>query len=212
MNILNSTLPPHKVFRLILESEYQDLQQYIYESLEAIKKGEERVKKSQEIIKLQVMDSDRIDPIFIQVTPFLFKHSLFISVYSFWEFAIKKFSLLTTHKFPEYKRRVSNLEKAYQFYSYFINDIHLEKNKLDEHWEAMNIFRDIRNSIIHHNSYLGKNISSKSQDFIKHDPRIHVDEFYGFKIQDDSLIMELMNVSQNFVFELIDQYDAKHCQ
>jgi hypothetical protein len=202
--------PSHKVFRKIIESEFTDLEMYIYDSLEAIKKSEGRVKKTIDISTSWEENPALANPVFIQVTPFLFKHSLFISVYSFWEFAIKKFSLITIEKFPQYKRRVANLEKAYQFYSYFIDELKLNNTMLNKDWESMNIFRDIRNSIIHHNSYLGKNISLKSQKFIKSDPRIHLDEFYGFKIQDDGLILELMEVSKNFVFTLIDEYDSKY--
>jgi hypothetical protein len=205
----------HLLFRQMLELEFEDLERYIKESLALLKKSEAGKEYLNKELKSSIQNNgneiktgeDKNQ--FLRTTPFLLKHSLFISVYSFMEYSLKKICEIAASKLNQYERRVSNFEKVHQFYSFLINEIQIDKQKVEADWIKLNIFRDLRNSIIHYNSNIGKNISSRTYDFIKADARIEFEEPRGFIIK-DILILELIETSKKFLFTLMDEYHSKH--
>jgi len=139
----------------------------------------------------------------------LFIHSLFISAYSFFEHSLKKFSEVVALQSNISKRRVFNFEKVHQYFSYLTNDLGLDRKAILELWDQMNIYRDIRNSIMHHNSSIGKNISTRTYQFLREDDRIEFIEPAGFKIKNELLILDLINTSKHLLMHLMDQYIIK---
>lgn len=137
-------------------------------------------------------------------TSFILRHALFISVYSFMEYSLRKLTLALAEP-TSYKRRVSEFDKVYQYHSFLVNEMKLDKNRVEEDWEKLNIFRDIRNAIVHYNATIVKNINPKSFQFIEEDPRIFFEEPRTFKILDDGLVLELIEVSKRFLKGLTDQ-------
>jgi hypothetical protein len=212
----NTNSPDHRLFRQMLEIEFDDLGKYIQESLAALRKGE--AEKEQRVQDLEFMIQANEDKLqlgkeknhFLGSSPFMLKHSFFIAVYSFMEYSLKKICEIAASHLNQHERRVSNFEKVHQFYSFLIDEVKLDKNKVEVDWIKLNIFRDLRNSIIHYNSSIGKNISAKTYNFIKEDVRIEFEEPRVFKIKDDGLILELMETSKNFLLTLIDEYDQKY--
>lgn len=210
---MNNEVPlkQYQLFRQMLEMEYDDLERYIGESLLALKRNELEADQKYQDLKSRTQASwENTSFLYSHVTPYLLKHSLFISAYSFIEYSLKKFCEMAASQRNQYKRRVSNLQKIYQFYSFLTNEVQLDKQKTSEDWEKLNIFRDLRNCIVHYNSSIGKNISAKSYDFIKEDSRIQLEEPKGFHIKDDALILELIAVSKRFLFTLMDEYHQKN--
>lgn len=216
MKVSEECLKQHQLFRQMLEREILDLHKYLEESLQVLKKNE--IGWMQKYKEMDLAPSDRKNDIdtepaaslYFRSTPFLLKHSLFISVYSFLEFSLKKYCEVVTCGFLKYRRRVINYEKVHQFYSFLTDDLKLDKQRVEEDWQKLNIFRDIRNSIVHHNSTIGKNISAKTYEYIKEDPRIIFEEPKGFRISDDDLILELLHVSEKFLFTLMDEFNATY--
>lgn len=137
---------------------------------------------------------------------FILRHALFISVYSFMEHSLRQLTLALAEP-TSYKRRVSEFDKVYQYYFFLMNEMKLDKNRVEEDWEQLNIFRDIRNAIVHYNATIVKNINPRSFQFIEEDPRILFEEPRTFKILNDELVLELVEVSKRFLKGLMDQFD-----
>jgi hypothetical protein len=198
----------HKLFRQMLEMEFASLEHYLVESLAALKSSESKLAEKYLSINSQRKEEGTVT--YSGLSPYLLKHSLFISVYSFFEYSLKSFSQLVTSQLHQYKRRVSDFEKVHQYYSFLINEVQLDKLKTDDDWKKMNIFRDLRNSMVHYNSTIGKNISTKTYEFIQQDSRILFEEPRGFKIKDDALILELIEVSKRLMIVLLEDFERKY--
>jgi hypothetical protein len=206
----------HELFRQMLAIEFEELERYIRASLAALETNDvDLEQKYQELESRTKAKGDegfsREESFrFLSAVPFMLKHSLFISVYSFMEYSLKTFCELTAFQMNQHVRRVADFEKVHQYYSFLINDVQLDKRKVEEEWLKLNIFRDLRNSIVHYNSTIGKNISAKTYAFIKEDSRIEFEEPRGFKIKDDTLILELIGLSKRFLFTLMEEYQKKY--
>ncbi|MBX9850445.1 MAG: hypothetical protein K2X86_01665 [Cytophagaceae bacterium] len=174
----------YKVFSQFLDTEFSMLESKIKQALKISDKG----------------DSD---------TDYILRHSFFISVYSFTEYALKRFCEMVADNTP-YKRRVGGFEKMHQHYSFLVNEMKFDQAKSEKEWEMLNVYRDIRNSIVHYNSTIGKNISSASYRFITSSEHIQFEEPHTFRLKDDALIMVLIQVSKRFLNGLMDEYDLKN--
>lgn len=200
----------HLAFRQVLEIEYQDLEGYFQSSLSALRRSEEeRMQSYESLPKALSQDKDAIQ-FFAHAGPFLLKHALFISAYSFMEYSLKKFCEIASAELKMHQRRVSEFEKVYQYYFFLINDLKISKEKLEDDWDKLNIFRDLRNSMVHYNSTIGKNISAKTYDFITTDSRIQFEEPRAFYIKDEALIMEVLKVSRRFLVSLMEEYERSY--
>lgn len=203
--VRGNTLASSLLFRQLLEIEFRELDKYTSDSLTALKKNETAWDQKYQLLKNQ--PEGVADPlVHFHVSPFLFKHSLFIAVYSFMEYSLKKFCEVVASEQQKHQRRVSEFDKVFQYYSFLTDDLKLDKAQTEQEWKQLNIFRDIRNSIIHYNSSIGKNISSKTYEFLVNDQRVEMDGSNGFRIKHDSLVTEVIQVSAKFLFALIDQY------
>lgn len=200
-----NTYPSSLQFRQLLETEFHELERYTSESLKVLKKNETDWDLKYQHLKDQAGGA-AVPLLQFHVSPFLFKHSLFIAVYSFMEYSLKICCGVVAAEQQKHQRRVSGFEKVFQYYSFLTDDLKLDKAQTEEEWKQLNIFRDIRNSIVHYNSFIGKNISSKTYEFLVNDRRIEMDGSNGFRIKDDSLVTEVIQVSAKFLFTLIDQY------
>jgi hypothetical protein len=200
----------------MLEMEFGNLEESLKDSLSVLKINEEKQEGKYKELRSNIKTSgDQVSSIpgsnqLFPTTPFLLKHSFFISTYSLMEYFLKNFCEIAASELSKHKRRVSNFEKVHQFYSFLIDEIQLDKNKTEGDWKKLNIFRDIRNSIIHYNSSIGKNISPTTYIFLKEDDRIEFQEPRGFIIKDVQLIYELLHLSKRFLLTLIDDYHQRY--
>jgi hypothetical protein len=211
LNRQSSNKEQHHLFHKKLEVEFHDLEIYIAKSLALLKQSEPKPRERQHQENIQEQEgSDEVLFQNLSITQFLIKHSLFISVYAFMEYSLKGFCEIVASQLGKHERRVSNFEKVHQYYSFLTNEIKLDKRNTDREWTKLDVFRDLRNSIIHYNSTLGKNISTKTYVFIKEDPRIEFEEPRGFRIKDEALIVDLIETSKFFLFALIEEYNQKY--
>lgn len=206
-------------FRGLIGSECAGLEKYMAAALQMLKTSEEAYEHEKEVVKNNfTTPSDGLPEEqrgeqgeeagwqYMHATPYLLKHSLFISAYSFLEFSLKKICAFVTEVEGERHRRVVNFEKVYQLYDFLTVDLKLDRSRFEAEWKKLNIFRDIRNSILHHNSTIGKNISTKTYEYIRQDGRIRFDEPKGFRIEEDDIIYELIEVSRRFLLGILDAY------
>lgn len=213
MNSKDTSQPSHHVLKTLLELEYAEMEYQVAILFQQLKYATPIQTESttsnyskNELIDLLSSSNIRYYP---QSTTELFIHSLFISAYSFFEHSLKKLSEIVAIQTNISKRKVLNFEKVHQYFSYLTNDIGLDRNEILETWDKMNIYRDIRNSIMHHNSSIGKNITSHTYQFLKEDDRIEFIEPGGFRIKNEQLIMDLISSSKLIMLHLINQLDEK---
>jgi hypothetical protein len=200
----------------MLGIEFEELERYIRSSLGTLKTNEAETGHKYRDLKpiMKTGDAEAFSkeepPQFSGTVPFMLRHSLFITVYSFMEYSLKVFCETAASQMNQHERRVSNFEKVHQYYSFLMNELQLEKQKVEDDWQKLNIFRDLRNSIVHYNSDIGKNISAKTYTFIREDVRIEFNEPRAFRIKDDALILEQIEVSKRFLFTIMDEYHKKY--
>jgi hypothetical protein len=214
MNSMDTPLNSHIVLKALLELEYAEMEYQVSILVQQLKNRTPIKTESvntnnltkRELIDLLSISNIQYHP---QSTTELFIHSLFISAYSFFEHSLKKLAEIVALQSNISKRKVFNFEKVHQYFSYLTNDIGLDRKEILGTWDQMNIYRDIRNSIMHHNSSIGKNITSRTYQFLKEDERIEFIEPSGFRIKNEMLIMDLIASSREIMMHLIDQFDEK---
>jgi hypothetical protein len=201
-----STVQNFHIFHQMIEMEYKGLENYIQESLDSMS---ERHKAMEASLRNEGADaSHQISRQYFEMTPLLLKNSLYITAWSFLEYSLKKFCEIAASKSPKLQKRVAKLNRPYQYHSFLKNEIKLDVMKVKDEWDMLNIFREIRNCIIHHYN-LVTNVQSATYNFIKENPAFEFEEPDKFQIKDDKLILELMAVSEKYLFTLLDEYEGR---
>lgn len=189
---------PYQEFAQVLMKEFEKLNQYIISS-----RALQNSYSNSENVALTTSSSEQDFNLLVNNS--LIKHSVYITIFSFTEYALKRLAEVLAIHHQQHKRRVLNFEKMHQYYDFICNEIGLGKELSKELWQQINVYRDIRNSIIHHNSAIGRNISTKTYQFLTTDPRIDFNDG-TFTINDDNLTEELVNISKDFFIDILEVY------
>lgn len=185
-------------FRQILETEHLNCKKAIKQALS------EHASESE---KNNFSLSDVVSPYSIsevQIFPFtesIIRNSYLVTAYSFFEYSLRKFCEVIACDHAGFRKKLSSMDKVYQYYSLISNILPVSDKLFSEDWEKLTIYREIRNIIVHHNSIVPGNTTLKTKLYLDTEGLIQIKE---------SLIIEILDVSQSFLLNLIEVYDHKN--
>ncbi len=138
-------------------------------------------------------------------TPFIIQNSFFVTAYSFFEYSFRKFCEIIVTDHSAFKRKLSDMDKVYQYYSLVSNILPLKENSIAEDWEALVVFREIRNIIVHYNSIVPGNTSLKTKTFLEYG-KFLIPIGNGLIQIKEKMISEILRIALRFLFNLIEAY------
>jgi len=142
-------------------------------------------------------------------TSSVIKNSFLVTAYSFFEYAFRKYSEVIVTEHTAYKRKLSDMEKVYQYHSLLANIIPVSVPVIAEDWSKLAVYREIRNIIVHHNSILPGNTSLKTRKVLEADGYVEPETTGLIKVQ-DTMIKEMLNVGLRFLLNLVEVYDTTY--
>ncbi|MCR6640142.1 MAG: hypothetical protein NVV82_14425 [Sporocytophaga sp.] len=150
----------------------------------------------------------------VQIFPFapsIIHNSFFVTAYSFFEYSFRKFCEIIVTDHSQYKRKLSSMDKIYQYYSIVSNILPVKENSIAEDWEALVIFREIRNIIVHYNSIVPGNTSLKTKAFLEcGDYLLPIGNgLIGIK---EEMISDMLRIALRFLFNLMEAYANNYPQ
>ncbi|MBO9702894.1 MAG: hypothetical protein J7604_21955 [Sporocytophaga sp.] len=145
---------------------------------------------------------------FYSFTSSIIKNSFLVTAYSFFEYSFRKYCEIIVTEHSGFKRKLSDMDKVYQYHSLVTNILPLSESVISEDWGRLVIYREIRNIIVHHNSIVPGNTTSKTKLVLAVDNYIDPENSGPIKIS-GNLIKEMLDVGLRFLLNLIELYD-KH--
>lgn len=143
---------------------------------------------------------------FYSFTPSIIKNSFLVTAYSFFEYSFRKYCEIIVAEHTAFKRKLSDMDKVYQYHSLVANILPVSEPVISEDWARLVIYREIRNIIVHHNSIVPGNTTTKTKLALAVDTHIDPDNSGLIKIS-DNMIKEMLDVGLRFLLNLIDLYD-----
>ncbi|GAL85610.1 hypothetical protein MYP_2839 [Sporocytophaga myxococcoides] len=138
-------------------------------------------------------------------TPSIIQNSFFVTAYSFFEYSFRKFCEIIVTDHSAFKRKLSDMDKVYQYHSLVLNIIPISQPVISEDWKRLVMYREIRNIIVHHNSIVPGNTTSKTKLALALDTHIDPDNLTLIKIS-NNMIKEVLDVGLRFLLNLIELY------
>ncbi|WP_045464383.1 hypothetical protein [Sporocytophaga myxococcoides] len=190
-------------FSQILNTEFSNCEKSIQLAIDAVM-GSTGVKDRLSIHK--EVDTYSLEEVQIYpFTPSIIQNSFFVTAYSFFEYSFRKFCEIIVTDHSAFKRKLSDMDKVYQYHSLVLNIIPISQPVISEDWKRLVMYREIRNIIVHHNSIVPGNTTSKTKLALALDTHIDPDNLTLIKIS-NNMIKEVLDVGLRFLLNLIELY------
>ncbi len=210
--------------RSSIESEVDAFKEYIIDNRHSIKKQQKEFNKMvEDEIKLHPGNEHEISEWYEDqysryndFYPAIFNNSTLLSVYSYFEFNLKRLCItLQNHKkhliklddfggqnYIDKSRKYIKLVEA------------LDISSLDNTWQKITKYQNVRNCVVHNNSNIIKNkdLEVKKQplyQILKTNPHLKLNEGNGtFIINDDQYLLDFCDIISEYLVEIIKKLEA----
>ncbi|WP_028980260.1 hypothetical protein [Sporocytophaga myxococcoides] len=146
---------------------------------------------------------------FYSFTSSIIKNSFLVTAYSFFEYSFRKYCEIIVTEHTGFKRKLSDMDKVYQYHSLVANILPVSASVISEDWARLVIYREIRNIIVHHNSIVPGNTTLKTKLTLAVDNHIDPENNGPITIS-DYMIKEMLDVGLRFLLNLIDLYEQHY--
>ncbi len=196
-------------FSQILNTEFSNCEKSIQLAIDAVKGTPVSIVGVSLPDKVNTCALEEVD--IYPFIPSVIQNSFFVTAYSFFEYAFRKFCEVIVTDHSQYKRKLSSMDKIYQYYSLVSNILPIKENSIAEDWEALVIFREIRNIIVHYNSIVPGNTSLKTKTFLECEDYLLPIGNGLIRIKED-MISELLKIALRFLYNLMENYASNYPQ
>jgi hypothetical protein len=196
-------------FSQILNTEFSNCEKSIQRAIDALKGSPAPMARVSLLDEVNTYSLDEVD--IYSFTPSIIQNSFFVTAYSFFEYAFRKFCEVIVKDHSQYKRKLSSMDKIYQYYSLVSNILPVKENSIAEDWEALVIFREIRNIIVHYNSIVPGNTSLKTKTFLEcGDYLLPIGN--GLIQVKAEMVSEILRIALRFLYNLMESYANNYPQ
>lgn len=146
---------------------------------------------------------------FYSFTSSIIRNSFLVTAYSFFEYSFRKYCEIIVSEHSGFKRKLSDMDKVYQYHSFVSNIIPISEPMISVDWKRLVIYREIRNIIVHHNSIVPGNTTSKTKMALATNNHIDLENTSLIKVN-DNMINEMLDIGLRFLLNLIELYDKSY--